>query len=196
MRDIDIFIDHHAGRHIGFLEQLIATRAQDGAHGRVEPLEAPAVGQQRIDRQIDRGLFRDHTGDERVEEIFIGFHKIRVFTLMPEAVLAKFGDDIGSAASGDFHLVQRLNGSEPCGPAQTRAVVRRGFFVLRAHGALLNRSLRAISARQAPATSAPLFLSIARLSAWSRFSTVRMPLPSGIPRKDRSIKPRADSLQT
>jgi hypothetical protein len=38
-------------------------------------------------------------------------------------MFAKFGDDIGGASSGDFHLVQGLDSSKPGRPAQTRSVV-------------------------------------------------------------------------
>src|ERR1019366_5810619 len=42
--DLDIFVDHHLVRRIT-ADQLEGPHAQDGAHGGVNPLQPPALGQ-------------------------------------------------------------------------------------------------------------------------------------------------------
>src|SRR5690606_33047249 len=138
-----------------------------------------------------------------------------------EAVRLELARDLLGGLAGGLHLEERLHGVEPRGGTHPAVLGGRGFAVVGhalsvppAVPAMRNSSpaglkpiplvwrahLRDSATRCSAAAAAPPPLSwpagSARTTAWSRFSTVRIPLPRQAPLRPRSVRPRELSLQT
>src|SRR5262249_1587581 len=118
----------------------------------------------------------------------------------PEPMALELGEDVVQALAGDVHLVERLHGGEPRRPAPVgfrRCVAHRrprglalGFASERFSRTSASAALAAVAPLSSPSGRA-------RAQAWSSLSTVRMPLPTGLPPVTPiSIRARADSPAT
>src|SRR5436309_4146994 len=72
MRDIVIFRDRDARRHVAALEDLIGAGAENGAENRIDAGEPPALGKLLVDQGIDLELLAHHALDQIAEEGRLG----------------------------------------------------------------------------------------------------------------------------
>src|SRR6185437_5050217 len=132
MRDVKIFADDDARRHVGAAEKLIGAGPQDGAQDRLQPLQRPLLAQRRREHAVDLALARRGAAHDVREEGAVGFAVILALDLLAEPVLDEFGDhraDRGAAARldlVDLDLVKRLNGEKPGDAATPSSSAARG----------------------------------------------------------------------
>src|SRR5882757_7919663 len=201
VRDIDIFGDDDAARHVLAVLQFIGARPQHRAQNRVDPLQRPALRQSVIDQGIEFGLVAHHAGHDVAEERGFGRQILVALDLVAEPVAFELGEDVVDAGAADVHLVQRLHGGEPRRAAAVGflvGVLGRLLVVCHRQAFASRRLIRSI-ASAARAASPPLLSSLARARAQACASvlTVMMPLPSGNFRATaRSIRAREDSIET
>src|ERR1700752_7859 len=68
VRDIDIFGDDHARRHVAANEELVGAGAEDGAQDGIDAREPPALGELLVDQRVDAKLLAHHALDYGAEE--------------------------------------------------------------------------------------------------------------------------------
>ena len=161
-RDVDIFGDDDAGRHVAPRQKLEDAAAQDGAERQVDARERPGRRQRGMDDRIDLPLPLHHAADERAEERRIGRPELLAFELLAEPVRLELGDDRRQRRAADVHLVERLHRAEPRG-----AALIGGLGGEPARSAMRARASRAAppSRRPRPPRAAPLFISLTRARA-------------------------------
>src|SRR5690349_6621103 len=210
MGDIDIFGDDHAAGHVLAMFQLVSPCAQHRAQDRVDPLQRPALRKRIVDHRIQLGLVPHHARHHVAEKGCFRRQIFFAFDLVAEPVTLELGKDVVDAGARDIHLVERLHGGKPRGPAPVGFAVAAldaalgtilGRFGLAVghHCAFVKRRLMRSIASAARAASPPLLSSEARAlaQACSSLFTVRMPLPIGnFAAIARSINPREDSIDT
>src|SRR5512144_1725154 len=86
MREIDIFGDDDARRHVPAHQHLVGAGAQDGAQDRIDAVEPPAFSEVTIDQGIDAALLAHHALDDVAEELRLGVRILAAFDFLPEPV--------------------------------------------------------------------------------------------------------------
>ena len=197
VRHVDIFGDDDAGRHVLAAHQLIGAGAQDGAQHRLDARQRPAVGERGVDLLVDRPLILHHAGEEVAEEA----HCRPAGTSMPSTSrpiqwASNSRESVADALAGHIHLVERLHGGEAGSGA-----LCQGSWPFRSESFLPRRlALDAQDGERRLGRAAALVHLAdagARAQACASFSTVRMPLPSGMrSATDRSMSARELSPAT
>src|SRR5690348_6272779 len=115
VRNVEIFADGDARRHLGTCQQLIGARAQDRPENDLEPLERPVGGQRRSNVLVELGAPRASPLDEHGKKRFIGRTEILAFGLRAEPMPRELAHRVGGRGAGDLDLIKRLNRCQPRG---------------------------------------------------------------------------------
>ena len=117
MRDVDIFGDDDARRHVAAVIELIGAGAQHRAQDRLDALERPGLRQRVVDQRIELALLAHHAADDVAEERGLRRQILLAFDLAADPVALELGQD----------LVQAGRRRCPSGraPAPRRAAPRR-----------------------------------------------------------------------
>src|SRR5260370_9919884 len=206
VRDIDVFVTHHAAGVVIAMLQFVGARPQLRAQNGVDPLRRPALRQRIVDQGVELGLVAHHAGNHIAEERRLRRQIFIALDLVAEPMTLELGKNVVDSGATDVHLIQRLHRREPCCAAPVGLLIRtlpvrtlRWLLAVCHHQAFASRRLIRSIAGAARAPSPPLLSSLARARAQACASvlTVMMPLPSGsLLATARSISAREDSIET